>query len=245
MVMKLLHEALAEAGLQAKREGAALVLPNGLRVEAELLEVVESGRALRTATLVRTTHPELFPQGVFEYQHAWGETDRASLASGFATWVQTDLVALRAALQHQPQELSVVHYSFDDEQGRYDRQVLLGPCVHQQTRPPAEPESCEDGHAFCPCCLFTRSFEAFQQPLRSREFVGLRMYVARDEHGEVMADCRVNGHDYTEALPHLTAYARTWPDRGFEVRKQYVVIRNPVPRAQAPGLFTGLLPGQA
>ena len=245
MMMKLLHEALVEAGLQPRREGAQLVLPNGLRFEAELLEVAESGSALRTATRVRTVHPELFPHGLFEYQHAWGETDRASLASGFATWVQTDLVALRAALQHRPQELPVIHYSFDDEQGSYHRQVLLGPCVHQQTQPSAEPESCEDGHVFCPCCLFTRSIEGFQQPLRSREFVGLRMYVARDEQGEVQADCRINGHDYADALPQLMAYARTWPERGFEIRKQYVVIRNPVPPVQAPGLFTALLPGQA
>ena len=43
--------------------------------------------------------------------------------------------------------------------------------------------------------------------------------------GRIEADCRVNGVDRPEGAAALVRYAQTWPDRGFEYRKQYVCIQ--------------------
>jgi hypothetical protein len=43
----------------------------------------------------------------------------------------------------------------------------------------------------------------------------------------VQADCRVNGEDWSAGAEALRAYVTRWPDRGFEFRKQYVVIQSP------------------
>ena len=68
--------------------------------------------------------------------------------------------------------------------------------------------------------------EAFTDLLKGREFLGVRLYAARDAQGEISADCRVNGEDYPAALPYLHTYVQSWPQAGLEFRKQYVVIRN-------------------
>jgi len=49
--------------------------------------------------------------------------------------------------------------------------------------------------------------------------------VSRDTEGHIEADCRVNGVDRPEGAAALMRYAKTWPDRGFEYRKQYVGIQ--------------------
>jgi hypothetical protein len=50
-----------------------------------------------------------------------------------------------------------------------------------------------DEHSFCPCCLLTRSFEAFKALFEGERFHALRLYAARDLDGLAQADCRVNG----------------------------------------------------
>ena len=50
-------------------------------------------------------------------------------------------------------------------------------------------------HPFCPCCLLTRSFEAFRGFMEGDGFYCLRLFAARDTEGVPQADCRVNGED--------------------------------------------------
>jgi hypothetical protein len=47
----------------------------------------------------------------------------------------------------------------------------------------------------------------------------------------MQADCRVNGEDWLAGADALRAYVATWPDRGLETRKQYVLI-GPKPHHQ-------------
>jgi len=48
----------------------------------------------------------------------------------------------------------------------------------------------------------------------------------RDQDGAAAADCRVNGEDWKEGERALRAYVEKWPQRGFEARKQYVILQN-------------------
>jgi hypothetical protein len=52
----------------------------------------------------------------------------------------------------------------------------------------------------------------------------------RDEHGQASADCRVNGQEFEPGKQALRNYVKTWPPRGVEFRKQYVIIQSrPIP----------------
>ncbi|MDW3684252.1 DUF6348 family protein [Cupriavidus sp. CV2] len=103
---------------------------------------------------------------------------------------------------------------------------------HTQTACPAaggeesEQESESDEHGFCPCCLLTKSIEAFRPILETCEFAAIRLYAARDGEGEIQAVCRLNGEDYPAGKLALMDYVKTWPEMGFEFRKQLVVVRS-------------------
>jgi hypothetical protein len=102
-----------------------------------------------------------------------------------------------------------------------DRRVVLGPPLQmvQKTHPiPGE-------HVFCPCCLFTSSFRAFETILKDRAFHAIHFFVSRDADGHIEADCRVDGVDWPAGTAELVKYARDWPDRGVEYRKQYACVQ--------------------
>ena len=80
-------------------------------------------------------------------------------------------------------------------------------------------------HPFCPCCLLTNTFETFEPLIESDRFFAIRLLAMRNGDGSARADCRVNGEDWEAGQQALCDYAGTWPDAGFEVRKQYVVVQ--------------------
>jgi len=219
----LLH-VLREERHEGKRVGHELWLPSGLRLRPELLETVQLGPAhFRTFTRITATHPQVFPAGLPEFQHAAGNSVLASLRDGFNTWARMDLVTLEDALRAQPRDCTVMDMKFPLPSGReLHRQVLLGPVGHLAAAPE---RAGADEHPFCPCCLLSSSLEAFQEPLRTERFVGIRLFASRDAHGQVGADCRINGEPFEPGAQKLAEYVGTWPDRGLEFRKQYVVVR--------------------
>jgi len=60
--------------------------------------------------------------------------------------------------------------------------------------------------------------------LKDETFYGIRLFASRDFDGHEQADCRVNGIEWPAGIEQLQRYIRQWPQRGFEFRKQYVVI---------------------
>jgi hypothetical protein len=113
------------------------------------------------------------------------------------------------------------------------RRAILGPVSHMKANPAATKSAtarnaAEDAeqHEFCPCCLLTRSFDAFKPLLESHGFYAMRLFAARNESGDAMADCRVNGEDWPDGVPALQKYVTTWSASGFEFRKQYVVLQD-------------------
>src|SRR5262249_4257743 len=68
--------------------------PGAAEVMAEpiggaVIEPLERG-GIYTVTTVQMHHPTLIPDGVFEYQHAWGETVAEAMDNGFDQWFQVD-----------------------------------------------------------------------------------------------------------------------------------------------------------
>ena len=209
----------------ASADKAAVELLNGLRLEPILMasESIARGR-FRSSTVIEIRHAQRFENVLFEYQHSTGKTSQSSITAGFRSWAQMDLPTLLDACQDELEDCSALEMSYParDNGVEFKRQVLLGPMAHYQEHPAATLEE----HEFCPCCLFTKSMNAFSELLTCRGFFGIRLYASRDGTGHCEADCRVNGNDFQAALPLLRAYAASWPDAGMEYRKQYVVIRN-------------------
>jgi hypothetical protein len=192
---------------------------------------------VRTTTTIECRHTNLVPDGIFEYQHATGDNPYDSIHAGFEQWAKLDFVPLLEALREKPEQCMTLQMSFPPKGAspELNRRAVLGPVSHIFYRPPAQATH-ESGiekeqHPFCPCCLLTNSFEAFKSHLESDRFCGIRLYAARHGDGVPQADCRVNGEDWEPGKRALRDYVATWPQRGFEVRKQYVVLQTLIPPA--------------
>jgi hypothetical protein len=201
-------------------------LDSGLIVQPGIVgfQPMEKG-GVRTATTIEVSDTDRIPAGVFEFQHATGKDTSESICNGFEGWMQLDLPVFLDALRDKPEQCAFMQIDSPvkgDSPARR-RRVVLGPVSHLVTRPPQnEPEE----HPFCPCCLFTNTAEVSKEKLMDDRFYGIRLFAMRDEHGAAAADCRVNGEDWEGGKTALRDYVKTWPDRGVEFRKQYIIIQS-------------------
>jgi hypothetical protein len=240
-VVTLMASVLRDLGHQIESEDSWLVHPDsGFALIPRLVELrpLERG-GVQTLTTIQIHHPALVSDGVFEYQHATGDNVEASLRKGIDQWAQTGFVALLDALQPAPAKCTTLRMAFPEKDGKraYTRRAVLGPVFHWVEHPeiyaekskPGSGQDVEGGqsesHQFCPCCLLTRSFEAFVELVEDGGFYGLHLFAARDVKGVPRADCRVNGNDWGKGAEALRQYVTTWPEAGYEIRKQYVVLQ--------------------
>ena len=190
-------------------------LESGFSLLPQIVSVEPMENAgVNTTTTIQVAHASLVPGGIFEYQHSSGADIRDSFAKGFKDWAEYDLPVLNDALLVKAAMCMVAEM-------KPDRRLVFGPPVHMAQKAGAAPSE----HDFCPCCLITKNIEAFDDLLRDGNFHGIRLFVSRDTEGRIEADCRVNGIDRPEGAEALKRYAQTWPDRGYEYRKQYVCIQ--------------------
>lgn len=225
-VLSLLAATLWEHGFEAAEMDGFLALSSGIHLRVEFLELVElANDNVRTSTRITASHGSHFPKGLPEFQHAAGSSAEVSISDGFSSWAKTDLVTLLDSIREKPNDCTYMDMNFSPTTSDkpITRRVVFGPTSHLAS-PTAQ---VEEEHPFCPCCLFTQNFEAFKPVLESKETVGIRLFASRDGNGEISADCRVNGNDYSEGAARLIEYVRSWPLRdGLEFRKQYVMIRS-------------------
>lgn len=212
------HKAIAK-GDWVELDGGYLLLPQVVNVQP----LEQSG--VRTATTIQVSHDSVVSAGVFEYQHSNGANIHESFASGFKSWAEIDLPVFLDAQRAKAKDSMVWQAKAGSEATsalRPGRRILMGPPMQmaQNTARLA------GDHEFCPCCLFTQCIGVTGDLLRDDAFYGVRLFVTRDRDGLIQADCRVNGVDRPDAAAKLMEYAKTWPDRGLEYRKQYVIIQS-------------------
>lgn len=211
-----------------RHEGALLVHRLGLSIRPRALSAARSDDGVvRTVSAIVWIDRQVFPRGTFEYQHGRGRTLREALELGLNDWLALDLPVLLDAKEDTPRTCPVMKLSFPD--GRV-RRVLLGPAKHQAEQATAA-QRANDPHPFCSCCFVTQSLPALDALLKSDEPYAVRFVALRMSNGEVSVDCRVNGEDFAPGHGALVHYAGSWPQLGFEARKQYVIIQSdPPPR---------------
>lgn len=226
-LIDLLGDVLAEDNTVASRQGNWLVTDRGFWLKPQFVEHSFSDDAIRTTTTIEVAHPSLLSRACFEYQHSRSEDSaKDSIRSGFVQWARMDWKVFEDLAGPDLQHCQSMSMSFptssEDGSSSSERSILFGPATHMVAKQASE--SLVDEHPFCPCCLFTNTMEAFIPQLHSTGTFGLRLYAARGADGEVMADCRVNGEDCTAGMNALRTYVESWPDLGFEFRKQYVIV---------------------
>jgi hypothetical protein len=198
---------------------------SGIAVRPRLVEffsLPQSG--VRSVSTVTSSHPRLAPDGVFEYQHALGATLSDALCDGFDQWLRLDFIVFLDALREKAENCSALEFKWPRGDGpEFIRRAVLGPVSHTIEHP--ERASADIKHPFCPCCLLTNTYRAFGSFIKSDGFFGLRLLAIRNDDGSAQADCRVNGEDWETGRRALCDYVHTWPQAGFEVRKQYVVLQ--------------------
>ncbi len=226
-LVSCLTEVLVNAGHDLSKEKSAVRLNSGLLIKPGFVDCRLNQRgATQSVTTIEVSHPSGIPGGVFEFQHSNGKDARHSVTRGFEDWTQLDLPVFVTSLVSKSDPCPCLQIEQPAEHGKpaWKRRIVLGPVSHYATDPaPAQ----EEEHPFCPCCLFTRSLEGFKPRIEDGQFYGIRLYAARDGSGEAAADCRLNGLDFEPGKRALIEYVKTWPPRGLEFRKQYVILQNP------------------
>jgi hypothetical protein len=186
----------------------------------------------RSVSTITAIHPDLAPNGIFEYQHATGDSVIDAIRQGFDDWAQLDFVVLMDTVRDKAEHCTTFEMTYPPQEGMapLSRRALLGPVVHFVQRTPGaaahKDEPTEEDHPFCACCLLTNTFEAFRPFAEADGFFGIRLVAVRDETGSPQADCRVNGDDWEAGAQALRDYVNRWPQSGYELRKQYVVLQN-------------------
>jgi len=228
-VAEMAASVMEQRGLAVARDGAWLRhRDSGIGIRPHLLQSQASGSFVRSVMVVMTSHPRLAPDGIFEYQHAVAGTLSEAIRSGFDQWLQIDFTVFLDALRDRPEHCMTLEWRFQrDGAPERIRRAVLGPVAHMVTHP--ERASGDGEHPFCPCCLLTNTYEAFQRFIEADAFYGIRFFAARNDDGSTQADCRVNGEDWQTGQRALCDYVDTWPQAGFEFRKQYVVLQTLTP----------------
>lgn len=220
------------------RENGHVVTPGDAALEVDgfvlrpWLDGIENGNdRCRSYTRIAASHPRLGAEPIVEYQFGYGVDTAQALRRGFENWYQLDFVVLLDALRETPLHCKILSWSADEAKdpatgaplspGNY--RVLLGPIQHFLGDPSRLAEGEDPG--FCPCCLFTQSLAAFRPLLMQGRLIPTRLFVSRQDDGEIHADCRINGADYAPVRDELARWAGEWTDRGLEWRKQYVIAQ--------------------
>jgi hypothetical protein len=230
------QEMLTGLGYAVERREADLYLPDsGLTFSPRGISFSQSDNgSIRTVSIVRAAHPKLLPAGIFEFQHGSGDHPREALQYGLNQWARLDVPVLCGAVLETQDTCTVMEMTFPPEDGRPERKrrVILGPTAHVMSSRPENTgaDACGEEHSFCPCCLTTQCGDVFLPLFKAEETFGVRLFAMRNEAGEVGADCRINGEEYEPGKEALREYARSWPQHGFEFRKQYVLYQSlPLP----------------
>lgn len=220
----MLADVLKSNGKSVQLRRHWLELEDGFVLQPHIVDLADSSQGVRTATTIDINHQTLFHAGLFEYQHATADTVKESIRKGFEDWAALDWPALLDASKDKPETCTVLVFDPKADQPNWPhrRRAVLGPISFVQQRP--TPDSGEEAHPFCPCCMLTNNFRAFEELIRGEGFYGIRLFAGNYSEGPA-ADCRVNGVDYPTGTEALKEYVKTWPDRGFEFRKQFIVLQ--------------------
>jgi len=224
----LLESVLLNMNFAVANEGLCLrIVGTDFIVTPLAVDLMQSDQRFQTTTTIQVDSPLGLKQTVFEFQHDSGDQPLQALTSGFKKWVEYELSVLLDVIEPDPTTSAGVAFSWQEphSQTRTVRKVTFGPIEWVRIQPDItvfEPT----GHLFCRCCMFRNRLisDTLGRFLKSNELHAIKLFAFRDADGKTSADCRVNGVNFEDGKNALLQYARTWPGRHMETRKQYITF---------------------
>jgi hypothetical protein len=242
-LIDLLSDVLLTYGQKATREGNWLRLDNGFWFLPQWVSSKVIDGSIFTTTTVEINHQTFIPNGFLDYQHVdVTNSIAASFLTGLNQWVQICAVPLFDSLLTKPKNSNYVVIEFpNDADGAMTgsdysseknrlRRIIFGPVVHSELSSDADFQkdvnpSNEHGE-FCPCCLLKRLDDVFMPILNSDDYTIIQLSAFRDLDGIIKTTCYVNGKDFKAGRDALMEDTKTWPHRGGESRKNFIIVQN-------------------
>ena len=213
----LKDEGLPGHGYEPSEQEDCVLLNENIAIIVLLVENVKTDETnFKTTISIEVKHREKELNNIFEVHQEQGDDPEASAIEGIEKWVRNDLGVILDALNHTNQ--FTAHLRLDSDT-REPRAIVTGPILHKAEKPPIK-----DEEPFTERSFTMNLLKPLKPLLDEHTFYALRFFVAKNREGEVEANCRLNGADFEEGRKALLEYAKTWPSRGFELRRQFVVI---------------------
>lgn len=217
---RLLSHALDVHGLAHKRFVEVVQLRSGFALRPRLVRLERTPELFEVVTTIETSHPNLLPRGLFEFQTATAVGAESAFLAAFSDWITVDLPVLEDLHKSNPDRCEVRDWTYPHPRdGRSRRRrIVAGQPVHRRIG------QAEDDPHPTPEGLFSVVEPALGPLVEREDPSGIRLYVNRGIDGDVAVECRVDGIDWPDGKRLLEESARTWPEGGIELRKQYVVL---------------------
>lgn len=216
-LLDLLCQSLEEKQIKYSRTDDSIITEQ-ITLIPGIVEIhpLENG-VVRTVSTIEFSCEAKGVDCIFEYQHATGCDISSSLRTGFEYWIDSDLEVIVDALLRKGERCNTMII---------ENPTGLRKIIHfgNPLRLAKSTDLDDANHPFCPCCMFTNSFPAFEDLFRNRGFYALRLLISRDNEGAISADCRLNGIDHELGKAALCEYGEKWPNQGVEMRKQYIIL---------------------
>lgn len=196
------------------------LLVNDIFFKPEIVGIQpQENKDVQTTTVISYFNQQFVSSGSFEFQHSIGKNINESTVEGFNNWFSADFPVIIESMSEKLKQCTMMKLNFKNKSSR---KIYLGPVIHLVKKVDDKKEE----HPFCQCCFVSNNFKNFEEYLTNSGFYAIRMLALRDKDGQINADCRINGIDYELGKQSLIEYAKTWPNHGVEMRKQYVIVKD-------------------
>jgi hypothetical protein len=214
-LLEILHKKIEGLGHQSAfhQRYYALLLKNKLEIATEIIDNPENHKSILQLKVV-VTHPEYFPEGIFDCLVGLGDTMEDKIDSVIDNFLNANFQPIINSQQefHNPK----LDFT-SNENGKeilwhvYPSHLLLQGSWQQE---PLENILLDYLQSRLTAILFPQKMN------------WLKIYISRQPSGEIIGECILNNQPWEEGLEAITEYAQSWDlNDKFLGMKQFIVFK--------------------
>jgi Family of unknown function (DUF6348) len=214
-LLNALQKKLEEFGydVEPSSQYAALTVASELEIASVVMEGDFHPSILNT--LILTIHPKHFPKGIDGYTVGFGETVEEKVASVLKNYFSGIFPVVMESFADRPQsELDF----FSEQDGR---PILWHTTVGDLICIGNWQDVSEDNYP-----IYTLLKDKLTGQMSRQKFNWLKLYVAHQPNGDIIAECLLNNQIWDEGTKILYEYVETWqPSADFLAQRQFIMCR--------------------
>lgn len=164
--------------------------------------------------MILTIHADYFPNGIEEHVAGLGETLAQKVDSVIDNYIDSTFSTIMESLSDK--HYNDLDFTVTTANGNTVWHTYLGTPILQgnwTTRPSYE-------------AMYDLVKDQVQDKVRDSPFNWLKLYISKNDEGNIIGECAWNNEPWPEGLAALHQYAQTWGVQGaFYAMKQFVVIK--------------------